>query len=174
MRCLHGCRPLSNPAALYNLLGPDAIRPGGCFMILTLSAIAFGLFGLVLASGGAWLAILGGSWFYLLAGLVFLVTAYLLIRRREAAIWVYAAFILASLAWAIWEAGLDWWQLGPRGGLIVLFGLWLWTPVIRNRLTAHTGRPAAQAPIAAASIIAIAVAVFAMFQTPHDLEGELE
>ncbi|MGX9966955.1 hypothetical protein ACVFYP_26770, partial [Roseomonas sp. F4] len=45
-----------------------------------LIAVLLLLFGLGLAGGGAWLALLGGSWFYLPAGLALLASGVLLWR----------------------------------------------------------------------------------------------
>ncbi|MXN51336.1 membrane-bound PQQ-dependent dehydrogenase, glucose/quinate/shikimate family [Shinella sp. AETb1-6] len=146
-------------------------------MLLTLTAVLFAIIGVVLTGGGGWLLSLGGSPYYLITGLAFLVTAYLLLRRSSAALWLYALVILGSLGWAVWEVGFDWWQLGPRGGIIVLLGLWLMLPAIRRPLgiASPTGirYPASALPLAVASIVAIAVAGYSMTQDPHDLAGEL-
>ncbi|SOC35437.1 quinoprotein glucose dehydrogenase [Rhizobium subbaraonis] len=146
-------------------------------MLLILTAIVFDLIGVVLLGGGAWLVALGGSPYYLVAGLVFLVTGILLFLKRPAALWIYSVFILASLAWAVWEVGFDWWQLGPRGGIIVLLGLWLMLPAIRRQLgfTSPTGQtyPASLLPLAVTGILAIGVALFAMTRNVHDIRGEL-
>lgn len=111
-------------------------------MVIVLTAVVFAVIGLALGGGGTRLLLLGGSPYYLIAGLGFLLTAFLLFRRRAAALWVYALVVLGSLAWAIWEVGFDWWQLGPRGGVIILLGLWLLTPWIRRPLgfVSPTGR----------------------------------
>ena len=103
-------------------------------MLLVLTAILFDIIGIVLVAGGGWLVALGGSPYYLVAGLFFLATGIFLFLKRPVAIWIYAALILGSLAWAVWEVGFDWWQLGPRGGIIVLLGLWLMLPAIRRPL----------------------------------------
>ena len=146
-------------------------------MLLFLTALVFGLIGLALGGGGLWLILLGGSWYYLLAGIGFLVTAYLLWRRRAAALGVYAAVIVGTLAWAIWEVGFDWWQLGPRGGVIILLGLWLLLPAIRRRLgfTSPTGQNyrAGALPLGLAVLVSILVAGYSMTQDPLDLSGEL-
>ena len=86
------------------------------------------LIGILLAAGGIWLIALGGSWYYVLAGPLFLVSAVLVRRRNPAALIVYAVLVLGSLGWAVAEIGFDWWQLAPRGGLIVLLGLLLLVP----------------------------------------------
>ena len=146
-------------------------------MLLTLTAAIIAIIGLVLTGGGGWLLSLGGSPYYLVTGIAFLVTAVLLFRRSAAALWLYALIVLGSLGWAIWEVGFDWWQLGPRGGVIVLIGLWLMLPAIRRPLgfASPTGTPypASALPLAVASLVAIAVAGYAMTQDPHDLAGDL-
>ncbi|TAA63200.1 glucose/quinate/shikimate family membrane-bound PQQ-dependent dehydrogenase [Shinella sp. JR1-6] len=146
-------------------------------MLLTLTAALFAIIGLVLTGGGGWLLSLGGSPYYLVTGLAFLVTAVLLLRRSGAALWLYALVILGSLGWAIWEVGFDWWQLGPRGGVIVLLGLWLMLPAIRRPLgfASPTGTPypASALPLAVAVLVSVGVAGFAMTQDPHDVAGSL-
>ncbi|GMB81137.1 glucose/quinate/shikimate family membrane-bound PQQ-dependent dehydrogenase [Shinella zoogloeoides] len=146
-------------------------------MLLTLTAAILAIIGLVLTGGGGWLLSLGGSPYYLITGIAFLVTAALLFRRSAAALWLYAIIVLGSLGWAVWEVGFDWWQLGPRGGVIVLIGLWLMLPAIRRPLgfASPTGTPypASPLPLAVASLVAIAVALYSMTQDPHDLAGSL-
>ncbi|MGO4566197.1 glucose/quinate/shikimate family membrane-bound PQQ-dependent dehydrogenase [Rhizobium sp. 2YAF20] len=146
-------------------------------MAIVITSILFALIGLALAGGGAWLVALGGSPFYLFAGLMFLITAALLFRRRAAALWVYALLVLGALIWAIWEVGFDWWQLGPRGGLVILLGIWMLTPRIRRplgfRSTTGGQYPANPWPLAVPVIIAIAVALYSMTTDPHDLAGQL-
>lgn len=109
-------------------------------MAVTVTAVILTLIGLALFGFGSQLVMLGGSFYYLLSGLAFLLTAVLLFKRNRAALHVYAVFIVATLAWAVWEVGFDWWQLGPRGGVIILIGLWLLVPWVRNRL-AFQARP---------------------------------
>lgn len=142
-------------------------------MILLVTSLIFALIGLVLAAGGAWLAILGGSVFYLLAGLLFLVTAFLLFRRRAAALWAFGALVLVALGWAVWEVGFDWWQLGPRGGVIIVAGLWLLTPWITRRLQPQRRWSTASWPLALPVILAIVAAAYAMTTDPHDMSGRL-
>ncbi|MEK1928274.1 MAG: membrane-bound PQQ-dependent dehydrogenase, glucose/quinate/shikimate family, partial [Pararhizobium sp.] len=146
-------------------------------MLIPLTAIVFALIGLGLGAGGLWLAALGGSWYYVFAGLGFLLTAFLLFTRRSVALIVYALLILGTLAWAIWEVGFDWWQLGPRGGVIILLGLWLLLPAIQRSLSFATPSgevtAAGALPLAVAVIAAIAVAGYSMMQDRLDLAGEL-
>lgn len=134
------------------------------------TAIVFGLIALVLLAGGVWLAALGGSWFYLIAGLALGFTALLVWRRDTRARWVYALLLIGSLGWALWEAGLDWWPLGTRGGLIVLLGLWLLTPWAIGRRPVWTsgGRM-----LAIALLISFGVAGASLLNDPHDRPGTL-
>ncbi len=146
-------------------------------MAIVITSIFFIIIGLALGGGGLWLVTLGGSVFYLFAGLMFLITAGLLLMRKAVALWVYAVLVVAALAWAIWEVGFDWWQLGPRGGMIILLGLWLLTPWIRRPLglRSPTGITYAANPwsLAVPVILAILVALYSMTTDPHDLAGEL-
>jgi quinoprotein glucose dehydrogenase len=138
-------------------------------LTLTITSIVLALVGLVLGGGGAWLVALGGSWYYLIAGLAFLVTAWLLYRRRSAALWLYAGIVFATLIWAVWEIGFDWWQLGPRGGVIVIIALWLLTPWVRRRLMGRDGR----APLILAVLASLGVAFYSMSIDPYDIAGSL-
>ncbi|MQW86694.1 glucose/quinate/shikimate family membrane-bound PQQ-dependent dehydrogenase [Sinorhizobium saheli] len=146
-------------------------------MLVVVTAIVFAVIGLATAAGGAKLVMLGGSPYYLIAGIGFLLTAILLFRRKGAALWVYTLVVVGSLAWAIWEVGFDWWQLGPRGGVIILLGLWLLTPRIRRPLGfvspsgEHYGARAW--PLALACLLSIGVAVYSVTQDPHDIRGNL-
>lgn len=92
------------------------------------------VFGLPIAAGGAWLITLGGSWYYLFAGIGLLVTAYFLFRRELLAFWVYLLTYLATLAWALWEAGFDAWAQVPRlvAPTVILVLLLLTLPVLRG------------------------------------------
>jgi len=135
------------------------------------------LLGAVLAVGGGKLALLGGSFYYLFAGLALLATAWLLFRRNALGLYVHAALTVATLAWALWEVGLDWWQLAPRGGLIVLIALVLCLPAIRRELNgANPGRrpfSAAAASVAVAAALSVLVALVSMFREPSRVAGEL-
>ena len=82
------------------------------------TAIVVVLIGLYLAVGGGWLIALGGSPYYICTGVALIVTGILLFRSRAAALWLYAAILLGTLLWAIWEAGVDFWPLVPRGDML--------------------------------------------------------
>lgn len=146
-------------------------------MFILLTAVVFGAMGLALGIGGGQLVLLGGSPYYLVAGIVFVLTAALLVMRRAAALRLYGLFIVLSLGWAIWEVGFDWWQLGTRGGIVVLAGLWLLLPQIRRPLgfTSPSGQVygARPWPVAIPVLVAFGVAGYAMMIDPLDREVSL-
>jgi len=78
----------------------------------------FMLFGLAMLVGGIWLIVIGGSWYYLPAGTLFIVSGWLLTKRRRLGATIYAALFVASLVWSLLEVGLDGWALVP-----MIFGL---------------------------------------------------
>lgn len=99
------------------------------------SGTVIAILGGALGAAGVWLIVLGGSWYYLVAALGMLVGGLLLIRRSEAALWVFAALLLGTLAWALWEAGLDWWPLAARMGFPFLMAVFVACPWILRALS---------------------------------------
>ncbi|MEN2977837.1 glucose/quinate/shikimate family membrane-bound PQQ-dependent dehydrogenase (plasmid) [Tistrella bauzanensis] len=140
--------------------------------LLVLTALVFLIIGLGLVAAGGWLAAHGGSWYYVAAGLGFLIVAWLLFRGHAAALWTYALLTLASLVWAVGEVGLDWWQLAPRGDVIVVLGLWLAMPWTTRRLGVRALAPRAL-PLPLALAATIVVAVIAMAVPSHGIDGRL-
>lgn len=104
------------------------------------SLLVFGgilaLIGVALAIGGVRLATLGGSWYYLLAGMALLVSGILYIRAKKSGLWVFAATFIATLIWAIWEAGFSFWPLVPR--LAPYFALGLVAALLIPKLFGNT------------------------------------
>ena len=149
--------------------------------MIILTTFIFAAIGLFLGGGGIWLITLGGSWFYLIAGAAFLATAFFVFTRSALAYWVYAATILVTLIWALLEVGFDWWQLGARGGLVVLLGLWLLLPWVRRPILRddygfpEKDKPARAGPwpLVAAVLVSMIVAVISLFTDPHAIEGSL-
>jgi len=90
------------------------------------------LIGLVLAAGGLQLLVLGGSLYYVIAGLGLIIAGLLMIRRSVAGIWLYLAVFLGTVAWSLWEVGLDGWALIPRlvGPSVLLVPVLLCAPVL--------------------------------------------
>lgn len=112
--------------------------------MLAATAIVIGLMGLYLLGAGSWLVALGGSWYYVVAGIALLVVAWLLWRQQRVALWLYAAVVLGTLAWALWEVGLDWWPLAARGDVLFLVGLFLISAWVERRLRDEHARTEAR------------------------------
>lgn len=90
------------------------------------------LIGVILGAGGIALLLAGGSIYYLLAGAALIVSAVLLWRRESRGAAIYGWFLIVTLAWALWEVGLDGWALMPRLVGPAVVGLWLLTPFARR------------------------------------------
>ncbi|MBF9034317.1 glucose dehydrogenase [Rhodobacterales bacterium HKCCE2091] len=99
------------PASPAETAHSHGTRPNWAIIVLGCVLI---LMGLVITAGGVWLIALGGSWYYAPAGIGLLVTGLLLFRGRRAAVPLYLLVWLATLAWAFWEVGTDWWAQVPR------------------------------------------------------------
>jgi quinoprotein glucose dehydrogenase len=145
------------------------------FLRVALSA-ALLLFGAVLVAGGARLISVGGSTYFALAGLNFIVCALLIYRASRWSYWAFTLLILATLLWAVLEVGFDWWQLFPRGNLIVVIGVLLVLPTVTRVL----GLPVSDGVFRlghlclAVSLLATAVvAGVSLLHDPHDLSGRL-
>ena len=97
-------------------------------------AIIMAIFAAPLLIGGAYLLSLGGSPYYLIAGVILLTTAFLLFKKHWSAYGLYALFIVATMAWALWESGFYWWALAPRVGFPLIFGLLMLLPWVSNKM----------------------------------------
>ena len=110
-----------------------------------ISGVVIALVGVALGIAGAWLVGLGGSWYHLGAALALLAVGGLLMRRSAMATWVMATLLVGTLAWALWEVGLDWWPLAARLGFLFLLGVYVggpWT-VHSLRVAGATGHDGA-------------------------------
>jgi quinoprotein glucose dehydrogenase len=101
------------------------------------------LVGIVVGALGAWLVSLGGSPYYVSAGIAMIVAGALLARGSIAGIWIYTALFLATLAWALWEVGLDGWGLVPRlaAPAVVMVVALLLIPVLRRPMRTRASAP---------------------------------
>ncbi|TWB69780.1 quinoprotein glucose dehydrogenase [Nitrospirillum amazonense] len=142
------------------------------------TAALIAVFGLYLMVGGAWLILLHGSPYYAIAGVTLLAVAVLLWRRRAAALWLHAALVLATMAWAVWEVGFDFWALAPRGDVLVPLGAWLMLPFISRGLSpAASGEGksgAGKGPVLALGgvlVLAVVVVGIALAHDRHAIQG---
>lgn len=81
--------------------------------IATLAALLI-LPGLFLLAAGLWLIALGGSWYYAPTGLAMVVSSILVMRGSRLGVWLYLLIFAVTVAWALWEVGLQGWPLVPR------------------------------------------------------------
>jgi len=138
------------------------------------------ILGFVMLAAGGLLASLGGSWFYALSGLAWALIGALMWGRLREAVLGYALYFLATLAWSLWEAGLDWWPLGARLGVPFALGavLLALVPTMRRHLPVDDPRRVAwRSPpalvLAAALGAFVVVAVVSWTRDLHALEGTM-
>ena len=101
---------------------------------LRTTATVIGIIALPMIWFGAELALLGGTPYYMSAGILMSLSAVELWRARSRGFFLFAAVLLLTLAWAVFEAGIEFWLVGSRIWLVGLLSLWLCTPIIRRRL----------------------------------------
>jgi quinoprotein glucose dehydrogenase len=169
------CRP--NPS-MSTSPTPAAV-PKPALLTLRLMSVLLALLALVFVVGGGWLLALGGSAYYLLAGLGLVAVAAWLPRRTGAALATYAGFFAATLAWALWEAGLDWWPLATRLGLPWVLGVVLLLCAWRRPAAVGAGSPVAApartGPLALALVLAgfVLCALASWWRDEDALTGQL-
>jgi quinoprotein glucose dehydrogenase len=125
---------------------------------------------LYLLIGGAWLLAIGGSAYYVVTGVALLGVAWLLWRRRPAALVLYALVLIGTAIWALMESGPDFWALAPRSGVLVVFGLWLLL-LVSTRLAGE--RRLGVASLIVALVAWAGVLVYAGFNDPQQVNGTL-
>ena len=144
---------------------------------------------LALGAGGIWLVLLGGSVFYVAAAIGLLLTGVLLLMRSRWALWTFAGLIVATLAWSLFEVGLDWWPLAARLDVFFVVGAVLLLPWITRSLKSHSAReraasvvsPADRVTVRSGAGLALAgalgavalVLVSSWFTDPHEIAGLL-
>ncbi len=98
-----------------------------------------GLIALPLLLGGLQLILLGGSFYYLLAGLALMASAVSVWHGQRSGALVYAGLLIATVAWALLEAGTNLWALLPRIVPFAVLGIWFLTPWFRRAI--YVGDP---------------------------------
>jgi len=140
-------------------------------LLVKLTALFAALCGLYLLIGGVWLVAIGGSWYYPIAGVVMLGVALMLWRSKQSALWLYAALLLATMIWGVWEVGFDFWALTPRSDILVFFGIWLILPFVWRRLFVRSG--GAVTALVVALLISGGILTWAGFNDPQEVKGTL-
>ena len=97
------------------------------------------IIGAVLLVGGAKLLLLGGSLYYVPAGVACLASGFFLIRGSGKGVVIYAAFLILTVLWAIWEVQFQFWQLLPRLAGPTFFAVLMSLPFLRRRLIGEAG-----------------------------------
>lgn len=152
-------------------MAPDPRAP-----VISVLGIVLTVLGLGVGLAGGWLVVLGGSPYYAAAGVVMLACGALTLSRSPAALGAFALLLGGTLAWALWEAGLDWWPLAARLDLLFVIGLLLLTPWVRRGLdrplapSLHSAGVLALGAVLAASALAAGAA---LLRDPHDVAGAL-
>ena len=101
---------------------------------LRTTAIAIGAIGLPMTWLGAELVFTGGTPYYVVAGILMSLSAVELWRERPRGFFLFSAVLLLTLAWAVYEAGAEFWLVGSRIWLVGILWLVLCTPMTRRRL----------------------------------------
>ncbi len=133
-------------------------------------AVILALCGIGLSLQGWTLLSVGGSFYYLLAGLVLIATAVLLFRGDRRGALLYGGFLGLTYLWALYESGLDAWQLAPRVGMFTALGLWFVIPRVRRGLLQSEPTPLFQLPATRGVLGAAAVLVVALFMANSGYE----
>jgi len=141
----------------------SAIAKTWLFVLGAVLALA----GLFFAVAGGKLVMLGGSWYFLLAGIAIVIAGVLVVLRKPAGALLFGLVTIATIIWAVWDAGLDFWPLISR---LLAFGVGatviaLSFPLLRK---AAGKTPAYLPSFLVAAILAVAsVAGFAGMMVPH-------
>ena len=125
------------------------------------------VFALLYIGLGGYLAAVGGSWYFVLAGVGMLVASVLLFKQRLAGAWLFAAVMVASVIWAIADAGLVFWPQISR-----LFALGILSTLVAlayPTLRKANGLAGGKGGYALGGLLAIGVVAgaYGMF-IPHD------
>jgi quinate dehydrogenase (quinone) len=93
-------------------------------LILLLAVI-----GLAIGIGGIKLITLGGSFYFLIMGIAMVISAVLIFLKKRSGIVLYAVSFIASIIWAITDAGFEFWPLFARlftFGVLALIAALVW------------------------------------------------
>ncbi len=123
-------------------------------------AVVVGLCAVALLWLGSLLLLAGGSLYYLAAGLVLAACSVLLWQGDGMGARLFGIFLLLTYLWALYESGLDSWQLMPRVAFFSVLGLWFLLPRVRRGLLQQEPAPLHRLP--AARIAAGAAALLFM------------
>lgn len=108
---------------------------------LRITAILILALGVPMVISGVELLFVGGTPYYAVAGLLIAASAVQLWRAHRSGFYLFAAVLVLTLAWAVNEAGTDFWLVGSRIWLVGLISMWLCRKKIRQRLWGEQTQP---------------------------------
>ena len=106
--------------------------------------------------GGIQLFSLGGSWYFAVAGTGLIVSALLLTRRHTAGLYVFLLVCAGTVAWALWEVGIQFWPLVSRLVAPAVLGILIF--LAAPTLTRGGGRLGRGVSYACAALLVLALA----------------
>jgi quinoprotein glucose dehydrogenase len=136
-------------------------------------ALTLLVIGLLHIAGGARLLWLGGSPYYLIAGIATAASGILVWTNDRRGVWLYGAILVATLAWAIWEAGFDGWALAARLVAPWVLSLLFLLPSLRGTQQVAAGQPTGWKAFVAGTVGAILIGAIAHAMGPADYPDPL-
>ncbi len=131
-------------------------------LTIRLTAIVIACLGLPMAFYGVQLSLLGGTLYYLAAGVLMVVSAVELWRARPTGFYIYAAVLLLTLGWAVYEAGFEFWLVGSRIWIVGLIALWMCSGAVRRGLWGPVRKPLLKMPVVLVCALASATVLIPM------------
>ncbi|XWJ89936.1 glucose/quinate/shikimate family membrane-bound PQQ-dependent dehydrogenase [Phytobacter ursingii] len=148
-------------------MAPGSSTPRRLVTLLRrLLAILMFVIGLAIGIPGIKLIALGGSLWFTAMGIVMLIAAILILRNRPGGIILYALGFIASIIWAIYDAGWAFWPLFSRlftFAVLAFLAALLW-PFMRAQ---RSVKPVNKSAFGVAAILAVVLlaSVSGMFKT---------
>lgn len=117
--------------------------------------------GAILLIGGGLLLSLGGSLYYAVAGLATIGSGVFVWRGDRRGAILYAAMVVGTIAWAIWEVGFDGWQLTARVVAPLVLGIGFAFTAIRGSAPASASRGRSFAMLGIALVASVGLGALA-------------
>lgn len=130
------------------------------------------LIGAPLLVGGLQLVSLGGSPYYVLSGLACAAAGVLIARGNASGLSLYAAMVVGTLLWSLWEVGGQFWQLLPRLAGPAVIALLLAVPAVRRSMAGAPVPWARHACLAAGIACVLTLAITFIFVPVFDIQEE--
>lgn len=129
---------------------------------IRITALLIGLLGLPMAFHGFQLSLLGGTFYYLACGVLLVLSATQLWRKQPSGFYLFAAALLLTLAWAVYESGFEFWLVGSRIWIIGLIALWMCNSRIRTAIWGNKSTSILKMPVGLVCTLASAAVLIPM------------